>query len=362
MLRLRGHHLEALEGTDDERHGEGLGEGLGAHVVAQVIDHVLRTGNESADGGHGLGEGAEVDVDLLVHALLVSSAAAILTDRAESVGVVHEESEPVFLLVLDDLGELALVAGHAEHAFGHDEDAATGLGGEGTGTVELLDKALHVVVVEDEALALVQADAVDHAGVALAVIDNDIVAADEGLNGALATLVTVVQEEGVFLLHELGELVLQLLVVLGLAAHDAGPHRVAHAPLLRRLGVHSADVRMVGEAEVVVDAPHEDLLAPEGHPVGDVALQLREGEVAMGVLGVLAKRSAVAANAIKNVQNVGVPLRNRSREGIEPQREPLLMCNKCWQFPGSKGPVEGTDASIFAPWRVHSSVPSAVSQ
>ena len=110
-------------------------------------------------------------------------------------GIVHKEAEPVFLLVLDDLGELALVAGHAEHAFGHDEDAATGLGGEGTGTVELLDEALHVVVVEDEALALVQADAVDRAGVALAVIHDDVVAADEGLDGALATLVAIVERK-----------------------------------------------------------------------------------------------------------------------------------------------------------------------
>ena len=40
------------------------------------------------------------------------------------------------------------------------------------------------------------------------------------------------------------------------------------------------------------------------HPVGDVPFQLGKGEVAVGVLGVLAKRAAVIADAVENVQNV----------------------------------------------------------
>ena len=173
-------------------------------------------------------------------------------------------------------------------------------------------------MVEHEALALVKPDTIDHAGVALAVVDDHVVAADERLDGTLATLVAIVEQEGVLLLHELGEVTLELLVVGGLAAHDAGAHRVAHAPLLRGFGVHGPDFRVVGEAEVVVDAPDQDLLPPKGHAVGDVSLELGEGEVSVGLLGVLPEGSAVVADAIENVQNVGVPLRNRSREGIEP--------------------------------------------
>ena len=86
-----------------------------------------------------------------------------------------------------------MVSGHTEDTLSHDEDAATGLLGERPGPVELLDEALHVVMVEHEALALVKPDTIDHAGVALAVVDDHIMATDQRLDGTLATLVAVVE-------------------------------------------------------------------------------------------------------------------------------------------------------------------------
>ena len=61
---------------------------------------------------------------------------------------------------------------------------------------------------------------------------------------------------------------------------------------------------MIGQAEVVVDAPHQHFLPSESHLVGDVPFQLGKGEVAVGVLGVLAKRATVIADSVKDVQNV----------------------------------------------------------
>ena len=140
---------------------------------------------------------------------MVARAAAVLTHGAEAVRVVHEQAELVFLLVLADLGKLALVAGHPEDAFGHHEDAAAGLVGEVFGTHELLLEALHVVVLEHEALALVQTHAVHHARVRLAVVHDHVVAGDQRLDGGLAPLVSEVEQECVFLLHEVGELLLE---------------------------------------------------------------------------------------------------------------------------------------------------------
>ena len=42
---------------------------------------------------------------------------------------------------------------------------------------------------------------------------------------------------------------------------------------------------------------------PKHHPIGDVALKLGEGEIPVGILGMLAKWSAVIADAVENVQN-----------------------------------------------------------
>jgi len=61
---------------------------------------------------------------------------------------------------------------------------------------------------------------------------------------------------------------------------------------------------MVGQAEVVVDAPNQHFFTSKHHPIGDVPLKLGKGEVPVGVLGMLAKWSAVIADAVENVQNV----------------------------------------------------------
>ena len=110
-----------------------------------------------------------------------------------------------------------MVPGHAEDPFRDDKDAAASLVCEVLGTNELLLKALHVVVLENEALSLVQTNAVHHARVRFTVVHNDIVARDEGLNGRLASLVAKIEQECVLLLHEVGQLVLEGFVFGGLA-------------------------------------------------------------------------------------------------------------------------------------------------
>ena len=141
--------------------------------------------------------------------LVVARAAAVLTDSAEAMRVVHEQTELVFLFVLANLGKLALVACHPKDALGHHEDAASGMVREVFGAHELLLEALHVVVLEHKTLALVQTHAIHHARVRLTVVHNHVVAGDQRLNGGLATLVPEVEQERVLLLHEIGKLLLE---------------------------------------------------------------------------------------------------------------------------------------------------------
>ena len=136
----------------------------------------------------------------------------------------------------------------------------------------------------------------------LGIVHNDVVARHEGLNGRLATLVTEVEQERIFLLHEVGEFLLQGFVLGGLARHHSSPHGVTHAPLGRSFGVDLSDFRVVGKAEVVVDAPNKKLLASEGHAVADFSFKLGEGEVTVAVAGVLTQWSTLLTDSIKNVQ------------------------------------------------------------
>ena len=149
--------------------------------------------------------------------LVVPCTTSVLTHRAKAVGIVDEKAEIVFVLVLANLRELALVAGHAEDTLRDDKDAAAGLVCQVLGTHELLFKALHVVVLEHKALALVQTNAVHHARMRLTVVHNDVVARHQRLNGGLAPLVTKVEQERIFLLHEVCEFLFKGFVLRRLA-------------------------------------------------------------------------------------------------------------------------------------------------
>src|SRR5690606_15396001 len=164
-------------------HGQALRVDLRTHRVLEVLDDVGVAGEETAGGGKRLGEGREVDIDVVLAALLDAGAAAALAQHAEAVGVVDEEAEIVFLLEGRDLLQDALVAAHAEHALRHQEDAAAFLVGPLLGALEVLLDALNVIVLVREALADVQARAVDDAAVALGVIDDRVAAAQEGVDG-----------------------------------------------------------------------------------------------------------------------------------------------------------------------------------
>jgi hypothetical protein len=58
---------------------------------------------------------------------------------------------------------------------------------------------------------------------------------------------------------------------------------------------------MIGQAEVVVQTPHQHFLAAEGHVCAEFAFQLREGKVAVCLLGVAADGAGVFADLVEYV-------------------------------------------------------------
>ena len=169
---------------------------------------------------------------------------------------------------------------------------------------ELLAAGFHVVVRIYEALARVQPQPVDDAGMRLRVVDHHVAAREQRVDDRDHSLIAVVEQEGVGLAHESGQLALELLVPLGLSAHHAGPHRIGHAELGGRLGVGLAHLRMVGQAQIVVQAPVQHLAAAEDHVRADFALELRERVVAVAQLLVLADRTpGILFESFENIHN-----------------------------------------------------------
>ena len=228
--------------------------------------------------------------------------ASLGTHRTEAVGVVHQQAEPELLLEGHDLVQLPQVAFHAEHALGNDEHAAVLRLGQLGGMAQLEAQRLHVVVAEHETLALVHAQAVDDAGVGLGVVHHHVARREQAVDDRNHALVAEVEQEGILLAHELGQLALQLLVVFGLATHHAGTHGGRHAEFGRTVGIGLAHLGVVGQAEVVVQTPVQHLLAAERHVGTDLAFEFRESEVAVGIRHVLT--DGAARVLLKTFENI----------------------------------------------------------
>ena len=227
------------------------------------------------------------------------------TQQAEAVGVVDEDAEFVFLLQGHQTVQLAQGAGHAEHALGDEEHAAAVLFGLGTGTCEDLFGIGQVVVAIFVFAADVQADTVQQAGMALGIVNDDVVARGEGIDRRDNALIAEVIQEGVLLLLEVGENLFQFLVITRVTGHHAGAHRIGKAPVRRRLGVGFAHLGVVGQAEVVVQGPVQHGDAVKGHVRAQLAFQAGVHVVTETLFEILADRAtAVAFDTIKNIQHI----------------------------------------------------------
>ena len=197
----------------------------------------------------------------------------MLAHEAEPVGVVNHETERIFFLESGDFGKFAHGARHPEHAFGDDQHSPSAFFSDFLGPLELLLEVGHVVVAELELLAQMQTDAVQQAGVALGVVQYYVVDAGKGVDSRDYALIAEVEEESVFLFLEVGEHLLEPLVLTGVAGKHARAHRIGQAVLCCGLSVHLADFGMIGQSEIVVKAPVEHLLAVESHVGAKLALE-----------------------------------------------------------------------------------------
>ena len=108
------------------------------------------------------------------------------------------------------------------------------------------------------ALGLAQADAVDDRGVVEGVGDDRVLLGQEGLEQATVGVEAGAVEDRVFGAEELGQGVLELLVLVEGAADEAHA-RHAIAALVEGVAGGGDGVGVTGEAEVIVGAEVEDL-------------------------------------------------------------------------------------------------------
>ncbi len=142
--------------------------------MLDVVEDRLVTGDEAAQRGEGLAEGAHDQVHVVGEAE-VGWSTPPAAQHADGVGVVHHETGVVFLAEGDDLRQRSDVAAHAEDAV-HDHEFA----GLRIATLQASLQAGHVIVAEALHLAEGEAAAVNDAGVVLFVCDHDVCPTHQG--------------------------------------------------------------------------------------------------------------------------------------------------------------------------------------
>ena len=96
---------------------------------------------------------------------MLSGTATVCTHCTKAVCIINQYAERIFLLELYNVSKMTQVTGHTEYTLGDYQNAAALLIGQFAGVVQLLLKALHVVVLESKTLGKAQTHTVQDAGV-----------------------------------------------------------------------------------------------------------------------------------------------------------------------------------------------------
>ena len=226
--------------------------------MAHILRHLRRCGHIAAQGRQRLGEGAHIDIHLILQPEIAGSAAAALAQHAQAVGIVHHDPRAVLPGQPADLRQLGDVAAHGEHAVGNDQHAAF--------AVDLLQNAFqlrHVTVAVTQHFTIAHLAAGIDAGVVFLVADHIVVAVHQGGDNAHVGLESGAEGDNTALAQELGQLRLQLQMQLQRSVKEPGAG-AAGTVFLQRLDACLDDLRMDGQAQIVVGAQHDPALSLHG--------------------------------------------------------------------------------------------------
>ncbi len=166
------------------------------------------------------------------------------------VAIVDQHQRAVTVGQFADLLQLGDIAVHREHAVAGDELEA---GAGGVRLFEAILELVHVGIGEAVALGFAEAHAVDDRGVVEAVGNDRVLFAEQWLEHPAIGVETGGEHDRVRLAQVLGDRLFEL-AMQRLRAADEAHRSHAEAELVHGAARRRDDVRMIGEAEVIVGA------------------------------------------------------------------------------------------------------------
>ncbi len=237
--------------------------------MLDVVDDICITGDDAAEGGKRLGEGAHNQIYFVGQAK-VGRGAVSFAEHAQAVGIVHHKPGAVSLAELNDLRERGDVTFHTVDAIDDDHDTI--------GILHALQNVLqvvHIVVAKALHRAPGELAAVHDAGMVFLVGDGNVSLAHQNWNGTQVCLVTSAEAKSRLFADKLGQPAVQFVV------DSQGPVEetrtgTTRAILFNRFHSRLAHFGMGGQAQVVVRPDHHQFLVAHLHDVAFGVVQRLE--------------------------------------------------------------------------------------
>ena len=130
---------------------------------------------------------------------------------------------------------------------------------------------------------------VHDAGMGFRVINDHVLAVDDGLDQGNHALVSEIEQVSRFFAHKFSDLFFKLFMINCLAGHHPGAHLVSETKFCCRFRIGFPDFRVVGQSKIIVQAPYQPFLALVHHSAGDFPFQFREKIISVPLFVILAQ-------------------------------------------------------------------------
>src|SRR5215207_4815904 len=130
-------------------------------------------------------------------------------------------------------------------------------------------------------MSCMQAHTINNTGMAFRIVYHHIMTAAQHIDDAYHSLVTIVKECCIFLTYKFGKFSFKLFVVVAVATHHAGTHWVGEAELFGAISIGFAHIRVVGKAQIIVQAPYHYFLSTKLHAAANITFQFWKCKIAM---------------------------------------------------------------------------------
>ena len=133
----------------------------GAGDFVQALALHAQGSQKCPDPRHGLGEGCKVNVNCVLNTLLLTCSGTRLTQSSETMRVIDQQTELVFVFQGHNVLQVTLVARHTKYSFSNHQYSSTSLISDLLRALKLFLQVLYIVMRENKTFTHVKTNAVN---------------------------------------------------------------------------------------------------------------------------------------------------------------------------------------------------------